>query len=116
MEARYPGYRALVRSVEVSTPITTEHFAAHPRGVIYGVAARPERYGMSCMRVRTPFKNLYQGSADALAHGIMGATMGGTLAAGAVLGGFRGLARVARAIGRGPEAPQAALRVASVPD
>lgn len=103
VDERYPGYRDLVDYVEVSTPITTEHLAAHPRGVIYGVAARPERSRLECTRVRTPIANLYQASADSLAHGILGAMIGGAVAAGVVLGGgVTGLVRILAAIGRGP--------------
>lgn len=112
VDERYPGYRDLVDYVEVSTPITTEHFAAHPRGVIYGVAARPERRGLECTRVRTPIANLYQASADSLVHGILGAMIGGSVAAGAVLGGgVKGLLRILAAIGLGPTA-KAKLAVA----
>lgn len=112
VDARYPGYRDLVEYVEVSTPITTEHFAAHPRGVIYGVAARPERRGLECTRVRTPIPNLFQASADSLVHGILGAMIGGAVAAGVVLGGgVQGLLRILVAIGRGPTA-KAKLAVA----
>lgn len=112
VDERYPGYRDLIDYVEVSTPITTEHLAAHPRGVIYGVAARPERRRMECTRVRTPIPNLYQASADSLVHGILGATIGGAVAAGVVLGGgVKGLVRILAAIGRGPT-PKAKLAVA----
>jgi all-trans-retinol 13,14-reductase len=104
VEERYPGYKDLVDFVEVSTPVTTEHFAAHPRGVIYGVAARPERYKLKCMSVKTPFKGLFQGGADTMAHGIMGATWGGALAAAAVMGGVNGLMRVMKAVNAGPTA------------
>ncbi|MCC7441554.1 MAG: NAD(P)/FAD-dependent oxidoreductase [Bdellovibrionales bacterium] len=108
VEERHPGYRDLIQAVEVSTPVTTEHFAAHPHGVIYGVAARPERYRMKCMGVRTPFRGLYQGSADTMAHGIMGATWGGVISAAAILGGFFGLLRTFRAIAQGPRLSGAA--------
>lgn len=112
VDARYPGYRDMVDYVEVSTPITTEHFAAHPRGVIYGVAARPQRRRLECTRVRTPIANLYQASADSLVHGILGAMIGGAVAAGVVLGGgVKGLLRILAAIGRGPTA-KAKLAVA----
>ena len=109
VDQRYPGYRDLIDYVEVSTPITTEHLAAHPYGVIYGVAGRPERSRLECTRVRTPIENLYQASADSLVHGILGATIGGAVAAGVVLGGgVKGLVRILAGIGRGPT-PKAKL-------
>jgi phytoene dehydrogenase-like protein len=71
---------------ELSTPLTTEHFTAHPRGSIYGVPATPERYRKSWLKPDTPLKNLYLTGADAGCLGIMGALMGGVSAAARIIG------------------------------
>jgi phytoene dehydrogenase-like protein len=79
VEAHYPGFCSLVEYAELSTPITTEYFASHPRGSIYGVACVPERFVAAeapwCNPV-TPFENLYLTGADVSSPGIAGAMMG----------------------------------------
>jgi phytoene dehydrogenase-like protein len=86
VERHHPGFRELVAYQEVSTPLTVEHFTAHPGGRIYGAPATPERMRDPRLGVRTPVKGLYLAGADAMSLGIMGAFMGGVLAAGAALG------------------------------
>ena len=87
VEARYPGFRALVDYAELATPLSVETFTGHPRGAIYGAAGTPARFGDWRHRVRTPLKGLFLAGADAAAVGIVGAMMGGVMAAGATLGG-----------------------------
>lgn len=81
VEARLPGFRDLVEYSELSTPLSTENFTAHPCGEIYGIPATPERYRKSYLQVRTPVKNLLLTGADALALGVAGAARAGLLCA-----------------------------------
>ena len=37
IERQYPGFSDLVEYCEVSTPLTNEHFTAHPKGGMYGL-------------------------------------------------------------------------------
>jgi len=101
VEAHYPGFRALVDFVEVSTPLTDEHFTGHAGGAIYGVPARPERYRQAWLRAQTPVKGLYLSGTDAGALGVMGAMMGGAAAASQVLGA-RGFPEIMAAARRAP--------------
>ena len=92
IEARYPGFRALVEYSELSTPITTEHFASHPRGSIYGVACTPERFVAHeapwCNPV-SPFENLYLTGADVSSPGVAGAMMGAVATLSQLPDGFK---------------------------
>lgn len=92
IEERYPGFRALVEYSELSTPITTEYFASHPRGSIYGVACTPERFVAAeapwCNPV-SPFENLYLTGADVSSPGIAGAMMGAIATLSNLPGGFK---------------------------
>ncbi len=80
-----PSTRGKVEIAELSTPLTTRNFAAHPHGEIYGLQHTPERWKQRWLRPRTPLKGLYLTGADVVSAGLMGATMGGMVCSSAVL-------------------------------
>jgi all-trans-retinol 13,14-reductase len=80
-----PQLKGKVDYYEVSTPLSTVHFAAHPRGEIYGAALTPSRFRQKCLKPITPVKNLYLTGQDAMIASISGGVMGGVLAASAIL-------------------------------
>ena len=80
---RYPGLASLVDHVEMSTPLSTNHFAASARGSIYGLGTTASRFEDPSLVPRTAIKGLYLGGADVSAPGIAGALGGGVLAAAA---------------------------------
>jgi len=80
---RYPGLAPFVDHVEMSTPLSTNHFAASPRGSIYGLGTTVARFEDLSLLPRTGIKGLYLGGADVSAPGIAGALGGGVLAAAA---------------------------------
>ncbi len=90
IEKRFPGFKDIVEYIEVSTPLTNEHFTSHPDGAIYGLACVPERYNKSkspWFEVTTPIAGLYLTGADAGGSpGIAGAMMGGLATTLKVLG------------------------------
>ncbi|MGA2430299.1 MAG: NAD(P)/FAD-dependent oxidoreductase [Candidatus Acidiferrum sp.] len=96
VERHHPGFGGLVEYSELATPLTFEHFTAAPSGMIYGYPGTPERYGKAWLGPRTPVKNLYLTGSDAALLGIMGALMGGIVAASCLLGSF-GFLEVMRA-------------------
>ena len=71
---------------ELSTPLSTVHFARKSRGAIYGVNPTPARFESCAMGPRTPIRGLYLTGADACSLGITGALFGGIMAASAILG------------------------------
>ena len=99
IERHCQGFRDLVEYSELGTPLTFEHFTAAPSGAIYGYPGTPGRYRKSWLAPVTPIRNLYLTGSDAGMHGIMGALLGGVLAASRVLGpsGFLQIQRAARA-------------------
>jgi phytoene dehydrogenase-like protein len=86
VEAKLPGFKALVEYQEVATPFTMEHFTGRPLGSIYGVPAVPERYSQPWMEIETPVQGLYLTGSDVASMGVMGAAMGGVLTYGKVHG------------------------------
>lgn len=88
VERHYPGFKNLVEFAELSTPLSIQHFTGHEYGAPYGLPAIPERFKTDWLRPKTPIDGLYLTGADVGSLGIMGATMGGMLAAGAVGGGL----------------------------
>ena len=80
-----PATRGKVEIAELSTPLTTRNFAAHPHGEIYGLQHTPERWRHRWLRPRTPIKGLYLTGSDVVTAGLMGALMGGMICSSAVL-------------------------------
>lgn len=83
--ARLPQLRGKVDHAELSTPLTTRHFASHPRGELYGLDHDPARYRLR-LRAQTPVKGLYLTGADLVCAGVAGGLMAGVITAGAILG------------------------------
>jgi all-trans-retinol 13,14-reductase len=79
----YPDLRPLVSFSELSTPLSTHHFARSHRGSIYGLASEPERFTNDALTPKTGIKGLYMAGVDVMAPGIAGAIGGGALAVAA---------------------------------
>lgn len=80
-----PSVRGAVDVAELSTPLTTAHFAGHAHGEIYGLAHTPERFRNAALRPSTPIRGLMLTGADVAVAGIGGALLGGALCASAIL-------------------------------
>jgi all-trans-retinol 13,14-reductase len=80
-----PQARRAVEIAELSTPLSTRHFAAHPQGEIYGVAHTPTRFRHPLLRPQTPVRGLFLSGADVATCGVGGALIGGALCASAIL-------------------------------
>ncbi len=78
---KMPGLRDKVRYVELSTPLSTEHFARPMRGSIYGIEPTPERFATDGLKPRSPIPGLYFAGSEVATVGVIGAMMGGVLAA-----------------------------------
>jgi all-trans-retinol 13,14-reductase len=85
LERHVPAVRGKIEYCELSTPLSTSHFANYGQGQVYGPASTPERFGARALSPRTPVGNLYLTGADAAVPGVVGALAGGALAASAVL-------------------------------
>ena len=101
-ETAVPGLKGLINYVEVSTPLTVEHYTSHPQGAFDGIPGTPERY-RSPLGPVTPVKGLYLSGQDAGSCGIVGAMMGGVAAACQILGP-KGFTEIRAAIASGPGA------------
>ena len=82
--AKMPELAPMVDYVELSTPLTTDHFVRPRRGSIYGIEPTPERFRCEALRPVSPIKNLYFAGSEVTSVGVMGAMVGGMLAAVAV--------------------------------
>ncbi|RRD45030.1 FAD-dependent oxidoreductase [Buchananella hordeovulneris] len=85
-ETALPGLRELIDYVDVSTPLTFEHYTAQPGGACYGLPGTPQRVAAGPIGPRTPVPGLFLTGQDVVASGIAGALMGGVAAASQVLG------------------------------
>ncbi len=83
--ALHPETRGCIDWAEVSTPLSTAHFANYPSGEIYGLEHTPKRFRCKWLRPRTPIKNLYLTGQDIVTCGVGGALFSGVLTASAVL-------------------------------
>lgn len=80
----YPRLAPHVDHVELSTPLSTQHFARSAQGSIYGLATEPRRFFDPGLLPRSRVKGLYVGGVDASTPGIAGGLSGGVMAAVAV--------------------------------
>ena len=78
-----PQLEPLIRHVELSTPASTHHFARPVHGSIYGLEPTPGRFDNPWLRPRSPIRGLYFGGSEVSTVGVIGALMGGVLAAAA---------------------------------
>jgi phytoene dehydrogenase-like protein len=91
VDERLPGLKSIIDFHELSTPITNEHFTAHPRGSIYGLACVPDRFReekVAFCRAKTPIEGLFLSGADVSSPGIAGAMMGGFACLTQIVSGF----------------------------
>lgn len=86
LQQHVPQAAEYIDYYEVSTPLTFKHFLKRPKGDFMGLAATPERFQQKWLKAETPIKNLYLTGQDVTTDGIIGALMGGVLAASRVLG------------------------------
>ncbi len=84
--AHCPQIEGRIDHLELSTPLSTHHFAGHPRGAIYGLAATPARFQERWLRPQTAIRNLYLTGTDICTLGVAGALSGGMLTAAAIMG------------------------------
>jgi len=86
LEEHVPAARGRIDYAELSTPLSTRHFANFPHGEIYGLNATPERFRAKSLGARTGICNLYLTGADACSSGVTGALFGGVITASLILG------------------------------
>jgi all-trans-retinol 13,14-reductase len=80
---KMPALAPLIDHAELSTPLSTEHFVRPSRGSIYGIEPTPARFQNQHLRPRTPIPGLLMAGSDVATVGVIGAMMGGVLAAAA---------------------------------
>lgn len=76
-----PDLEPMVRHAELSTPVSTDHFCRPLRGSIYGLEPTPERFTNRWLRPRSPVAGLFFSGSEVATVGVIGAMMGGVLAA-----------------------------------
>jgi all-trans-retinol 13,14-reductase len=81
--ARMPALGPLIDVMELSTPLTTDHFTRPMAGSIYGIEPTPARFANAHLRPRSPVKDLFFAGSEVVSVGVIGAMMGGALAAAA---------------------------------
>lgn len=85
LEAHVPQVRGQIDFQELSTPLSTRHFANYESGEAYGLAPVPERFRCQWLRPATPVPGLYLAGQDVTTMGVTGALFGGALCASAIL-------------------------------
>ncbi|MFK7798906.1 MAG: phytoene desaturase family protein [Aureispira sp.] len=81
-----PQLKGKVAYYELSSPLTTKHFANYNKGQTFGLDHTPQRFEQQFLRVSTPIKGLYLTGQDVTTCGVGSAALAGTLTASAILG------------------------------
>lgn len=76
-----PELEPMIDYAELSTPLSTKHFVRPVMGSIYGLEPTPRRFRTTWLRPRAPITNLFFSGSEVTTVGVMGAMMGGVLAA-----------------------------------
>lgn len=76
-----PELAGMIAHSELSTPLSTEHFVRPQAGSIYGLEPTPERFRNPWLRPRSPIPGLFLAGSEVATVGVIGAMMGGVLAA-----------------------------------
>jgi all-trans-retinol 13,14-reductase len=85
LERHVPAVRGKIETAEISTPLSTRHFANYQSGEIYGASCVPARFRSRVFGAHTPIRNLYLAGQDVSTLGVAGALFGGVIAASAIL-------------------------------
>lgn len=80
-----PEAREHVVHAELSTPLSTKHFAAWEQGEIYGIDHGPERFRQRWLKPKTKIPGLYLTGQDVVTCGVSGALLGGAMCASVLL-------------------------------
>ncbi len=80
-----PAASETVTTWELSTPLSTQHFANAPHGEMYGLAHTPGRFESRDLRSRAPIRGLFLTGQDIGMCGVMGALSGAVVTASAML-------------------------------
>ena len=86
---RLPGLEGKIDYYELSTSLSTDWFCRYTQGEIYGLDHDPQRFEQDWLKPKTDIPGLYLAGQDVMTCGVVGAMMGGLLAAVKV-GGLRG--------------------------
>ena len=81
----FPQIKGHVVTTEVSTPLSTRHFANYKTGEIYGLAHTPARFKLPFLRPVTRIKGLRLVGQDITLVGLAGAMLSGMLCAITIL-------------------------------
>ena len=87
LEALYgqlPHLRGRIDYQELSTPLSTRHFANYERGEIYGFEHSPRRFEQRFLKPRTPIHGLYLTGQDVLTCGVSAAMAAGYMTASVI--------------------------------
>jgi all-trans-retinol 13,14-reductase len=76
-----PALEPMIDYVEMSTPLSTDNFCRPMSGSIYGIEPTPDRFRCNWLRPRSPVPGLFFAGSEVATVGVIGAMMGGVLAA-----------------------------------
>lgn len=76
-----PELRPMLDHVELSSPLSTDHFCRPVRGSIYGIEPTPRRFMSRGLRPDSPVPGLYFSGSEVSSVGVIGAMVGGVMAA-----------------------------------
>ena len=76
-----PELKPMLDFAELSTPLSTDYFVRPNQGSIYGLKPTPERFRNPWLRPRSPIPRLFFAGSEVTSVGVIGAMMGGVLAA-----------------------------------
>jgi all-trans-retinol 13,14-reductase len=85
-ERRFPGLKAAVSSLEISTPLTWRDYTGTPEGSMYGIRKESGNYLKTMILPHTKIHGFYFTGQNLNMHGVPGVTIGSIMTCAEILG------------------------------
>jgi len=84
--AKFPGLKAAVENVEISTPLTYRDYTGIPEGSLYGIQKNFHEPLLTNVMPKTKIPDFYFTGQNTNLHGVLGVTIGSVVTCGEILG------------------------------
>jgi len=86
VERKFPGFRSVINTMEISTPLTWRDFTGTPEGSMYGIRKESGNYLRTMILPHTKIPGFYFTGQNLNMHGAPGVTIGAIMTCAEILG------------------------------
>jgi all-trans-retinol 13,14-reductase len=86
VSGKFPGLKAAIQHIEISTPLTYRDYTGIPDGSLYGIQKNYHEPLLTTVMPKTKIPNFYFTGQNTNLHGVLGVTIGSVVTCGEILG------------------------------